>query len=88
MYVARQYRRGRTFTQLTAQVLEGFRIYGTVQHCSSKVRGARVEEENYIKNGVYSEPIDVDALPDDEDSENDDEDLDDEESLSNAEDGT
>jgi transposase len=35
MYVARQYSTGRTFTQLIDQVLEGFRRYGTVQHCAN-----------------------------------------------------
>ena len=36
-YVARLYTTGRTFTELVAQTLEGFRKYGTQEHCANKV---------------------------------------------------
>ena len=84
MYVARNYSIGRTFTQLMAQTLAGFAMYGTVEQCASKVRAVRVEEEKY-RQGKYGSIDLTQPSLDSDDSENDDADLDDEGSLTDEE---
>ena len=66
-------------SQLIKQTLTAFAQYGSVEHCRSKVRCARKDEQNYIINGLYSDPIDLTVEScDGDESEDDDAKLDDE----------
>jgi len=68
-YVSRQFAGTRTVTELKEHVIDGFRKYGTVASCQGRIRKAIEEEVVYIREGVYSEVIDLTLLDDESDDE-------------------